>query len=55
MSYVPRPLGHVGLAFMSGVEALFATPGPAGRGQDADGLRVLWYEAADVMSMNATV
>ena len=52
---MPRPLGHVRLALVSGVESLLPAARPARRGQDADGLGVAGDEAADVVRVDAAV
>lgn len=55
LAYVPRPLRHVGLALVSGVEAFLAAPGSARGRQDPHGLGVFRYKAAYVVSMNAAI
>ena len=54
-SYMPRPLCHVRLSLVSGVESLLPAARPARRGQDADGLGVAGDEAADVVRVDAAV
>ena len=52
---MPRPLGHVGLALVAGVEALLAAARPRRRREDPHGFGVLRYEAAHLAVVDAAV